>query len=129
MLTLLIMLLLLFMFSILQLEPVPFDINRDLITPTFKHKRTQLLKHYKARKPNFSLQVIIILTPNLSLRYAIILTRQNHCKYVFPVLIYKFESQIISLCRSELMSSVKRQKKQEAYIIRRACGEKCKLRA
>ncbi|XP_057550300.1 probable CoA ligase CCL6 [Amaranthus tricolor] len=29
------------------LEPVPFDIERDLMTPTFKMKRPQLLKHYK----------------------------------------------------------------------------------
>lgn len=51
-----------------HLEPLPFDIDRDLITPTFKLKRTQLLKHYKARKPNFSLQVMLTLTPNLSLQ-------------------------------------------------------------
>ncbi|KAE9620419.1 hypothetical protein Lal_00019706 [Lupinus albus] len=30
-----------------QLEPIPFDMERDLITPTFKLKRPQLLKHYK----------------------------------------------------------------------------------
>ncbi|CAL5211630.1 unnamed protein product [Lathyrus oleraceus] len=29
------------------LEPVPFDVERDLVTPTFKLKRPQLLKHYK----------------------------------------------------------------------------------
>ncbi|KAL2927530.1 Long chain acyl-CoA synthetase 2 [Bienertia sinuspersici] len=29
------------------LEPIPFDIERDLMTPTFKLKRPQLLKHYK----------------------------------------------------------------------------------
>lgn len=31
------------------LEPVPFDFERDLITPTFKLKRPQLLKYYKER--------------------------------------------------------------------------------
>ncbi|KAF5951669.1 hypothetical protein HYC85_009613 [Camellia sinensis] len=30
-----------------HLEPNPFDIDRDLITPTFKLKRPQLLKYYK----------------------------------------------------------------------------------
>ncbi|PIN12364.1 Long-chain acyl-CoA synthetases (AMP-forming) [Handroanthus impetiginosus] len=30
-----------------HLEPVPFDIDRDLVTPTFKLKRPQLLKYYK----------------------------------------------------------------------------------
>ncbi|PON76926.1 AMP-dependent synthetase/ligase [Parasponia andersonii] len=29
------------------LEPIPFDMERDLITPTFKLKRPQLLKYYK----------------------------------------------------------------------------------
>ncbi|KAG4907118.1 hypothetical protein JHK86_055602 [Glycine max] len=31
----------------IHLEPSPFDIERDLITPTFKLKRPQLLKYYK----------------------------------------------------------------------------------
>ncbi|KAG8375103.1 hypothetical protein BUALT_Bualt10G0065500 [Buddleja alternifolia] len=31
-----------------HLDPVPFDIERDLITPTFKKKRPQLLKHYQS---------------------------------------------------------------------------------
>ncbi|KAL3619184.1 Long chain acyl-CoA synthetase 4 [Castilleja foliolosa] len=30
-----------------HLDPVPFDIERDLITPTFKKKRPQLLKYYQ----------------------------------------------------------------------------------
>ncbi|KAL5704967.1 long-chain-fatty-acid--CoA ligase [Ranunculus cassubicifolius] len=32
----------------IYLEPNPFDFQRDLITPTFKLKRPQLLKYYKA---------------------------------------------------------------------------------
>ncbi|KAH0468276.1 hypothetical protein IEQ34_003309 [Dendrobium chrysotoxum] len=33
-----------------HLEPKPFDMERDLITPTFKFKRVQLLKYYKTLK-------------------------------------------------------------------------------
>ncbi|XP_074381907.1 uncharacterized protein LOC141723867 isoform X5 [Apium graveolens] len=29
------------------LDPVPFDMDRDLITPTFKKKRPQMLKYYQ----------------------------------------------------------------------------------
>lgn len=29
------------------LEPLPFDVERDLVTPTFKLKRPQLLAYYK----------------------------------------------------------------------------------
>ncbi|KAI3448068.1 hypothetical protein Pfo_004733 [Paulownia fortunei] len=35
------------MLKAVHLEPVPFDIDRDLITPTFKLKRPQLHKYYK----------------------------------------------------------------------------------
>lgn len=30
-----------------HLDPVPFDMERDLLTPTFKKKRPQLLKYYQ----------------------------------------------------------------------------------
>nr|BAX25027.1 putative ACS1 [Oryza officinalis] len=30
-----------------HLDPLPFDMERDLITPTYKKKRPQLLKHYQ----------------------------------------------------------------------------------
>ncbi|KAJ8768495.1 hypothetical protein K2173_022587 [Erythroxylum novogranatense] len=30
-----------------HLDPVPFDIERDLLTPTYKKKRPQFLKHYQ----------------------------------------------------------------------------------
>ena len=29
------------------LEPLPFDMDRDMLTPTFKKKRPQLLKFYQ----------------------------------------------------------------------------------
>lgn len=35
------------MLKAIYLEPVPFDMERDLITPTFKLKRPQLFKYYK----------------------------------------------------------------------------------
>ncbi|KAL2477063.1 Long chain acyl-CoA synthetase 2 [Forsythia ovata] len=35
------------MLKAVHLEPIPFDIDRDLITPTFKLKRPQLLNYYK----------------------------------------------------------------------------------
>ncbi|CAD6256684.1 unnamed protein product [Miscanthus lutarioriparius] len=37
------------MLKAIYLEPVPFSIEKDLITPTFKLKRPQLLKYYKDR--------------------------------------------------------------------------------
>lgn len=37
------------MLRAVHLEPVPFGIEKDLITPTFKLKRPQLLKYYKDR--------------------------------------------------------------------------------
>jgi hypothetical protein len=38
------------MLKAIILDPTPFSIERDLITPTFKLKRPQLLKYYKVSK-------------------------------------------------------------------------------
>ncbi|CAD5178226.1 unnamed protein product [Musa acuminata subsp. malaccensis] len=32
----------------LHLEPIPFDMDRDLLTPTYKKKRPQMLKYYQS---------------------------------------------------------------------------------
>jgi hypothetical protein len=32
-----------------HLDPVPLDMERDLITPTYKKKRPQLLKYYQVK--------------------------------------------------------------------------------
>lgn len=32
-----------------HLDPVPFDMDRDLLTPTYKKKRPQLLKYYQVK--------------------------------------------------------------------------------
>ena len=36
-----------------HLDPVPFDMERDLITPTYKKKRPQLLKYYQVQFAKF----------------------------------------------------------------------------
>ncbi|KAF5729751.1 long chain acyl-CoA synthetase 4 [Tripterygium wilfordii] len=41
-----------------HLDPVPFDIERDLLTPTYKKKRPQLLKYYKVATLESSLDDI-----------------------------------------------------------------------
>lgn len=41
-----------------HLEPIPFDVDRDLITPTFKLKRLQLLKYYKVGRLNLILYFV-----------------------------------------------------------------------
>ena len=41
-----------------HLDPVPFDMERDLLTPTYKKKRPQLLKYYQVSHLVFSLNLI-----------------------------------------------------------------------
>lgn len=50
----------------LHLEPLPFDVERNLVTPTFKLKRPQLLQYYKVsfliltQFPDTSLDLIMV---------------------------------------------------------------------
>jgi long-chain acyl-CoA synthetase len=37
-----------------HLDPVPLDMERDLITPTYNKKRPQLLKYYQVKVVKFS---------------------------------------------------------------------------
>ncbi|XP_074326269.1 vacuolar cation/proton exchanger 1b-like isoform X2 [Apium graveolens] len=38
-----------------HLDPVPFDMDRELITPTFKKKRPQILKYYQRAERDVAL--------------------------------------------------------------------------
>ena len=58
------------------LEPLPFDVERNLVTPTFKLKRPQLLAYYKVR--NILLTCFVMLT--LLLRMILTLS----FIYIFP---------------------------------------------
>jgi long-chain acyl-CoA synthetase len=45
-----------------HLDPEPFDMERDLITPTYKKKRPQLLKYYQV---TFSLSLSLSLSHDM----------------------------------------------------------------
>ncbi|KAL0384138.1 UNVERIFIED_CONTAM: Long chain acyl-CoA synthetase 2 [Sesamum radiatum] len=52
-----------------HLEPVPFGIDRDLVTPTFKLKRPQLLKYFKVKSRFLLLSCFLPLHEYLSGHY------------------------------------------------------------
>lgn len=41
-----------------HVDPVPFDMDRDLLTPTFKKKRAQFLKYYQVSSRDSTLKRI-----------------------------------------------------------------------
>ncbi|KAK2993857.1 hypothetical protein RJ640_003969 [Escallonia rubra] len=47
-----------------HLDPIPFDMDRDLLTPTFKKKRAQFLKYYQYL-PESVLDLPVVETPEL----------------------------------------------------------------
>ena len=53
----------------LHLEPLPFDVERNLVTPTFKLKRPQLLQYYKVS--------FLILTQFLDASHDLILVKSS----------------------------------------------------
>lgn len=49
-----------------HLDPIPFDMERDLLTPTYKKKRSQLLKYYKVQiflfHPSWNMEKVVRVT-------------------------------------------------------------------
>ena len=52
-----------------HLEPEPFDIERDLITPTYKIKRPQMLKYYKVTPLSLSLSLTLHVCVNFPFKF------------------------------------------------------------
>ena len=80
-----------------HLDPVPFDMDRDLITPTYKKKRPQLLKYYQVRH-NFSFTLSVtalgrsILTKLTFVWIACYLSAERHWWHVS-------EHEVLGSCR------------------------------
>lgn len=49
------------MLKAIHLDPVGFTIERDLVTPTFKLKRPELLKYYRVIKSTFLVRILLVL--------------------------------------------------------------------
>jgi long-chain acyl-CoA synthetase len=56
-----------------HLDPLPFDMERDLITPTYKKKRPQMLKYYQVRSHIKQYPEFWLILPSLF---------QSYCKLV-----------------------------------------------
>lgn len=58
-------------------EPVPFDIERDLVTPTMKKKRSQMLKYYQvyinSHKVNKQTLALVMIQSHFYLLFSICL--------------------------------------------------------
>jgi hypothetical protein len=84
-------------------DPEPFDLERDLITPTYKKKRPQLLKYYQVAHP-------IILSNLIDVYVPITIKKFFLMRSLFIFLIFFFLLTIEDLCceTTELMSLLHR---------------------
>jgi hypothetical protein len=55
-----------------HLDPLPFDMDRDLITPTYKKKRPQMLKYYQVRSHIKQFTEFRLILPFLKKSYCLI---------------------------------------------------------
>ena len=65
------------MLKAVHLELVPFSIENDLITPTFKLKRPQLLKYYKVWGHNLYTLFLVISLKNVETFIVLFMQRTN----------------------------------------------------
>ncbi|CAL5369942.1 unnamed protein product [Camellia sinensis] len=91
-----------------HLDPEPFDVERDLLTPTFKKKRPQLLKYYQVALLD-SLKERKLMACHCCIGYAHYVERLlNRISNGFPVLlsVLKEEHDDVEMVRSALETLV-----------------------